>query len=318
MSRRSRAAAAAPAPRLPRSRDQGEKRQVLTPEGVPLSLSLADRGDRASAFLLDAVIISVSLVALALLAQLALGSDLRHQSWTGPFVLVALFLVRNFYFLVLEIRWRGRTPGKRALGIRVVDRHGGSLRAEAVVARNLMREIEVFLPLQVLVAPQVLWPDVPGWARVFASLWAFALALMPLFNRDRLRVGDLVAGTMVVKAPRAALLPDIGGQEMARAIAPAQGQAQARFTFTSEQLDVYGIYELQVLEDVLRRDDTDFAHYEALEAVCEKIKQKIHWDKNRWRVDPDRFLREFYAALRAHLEKKMLFGKRQEDKFSRK
>ena len=314
MSRRSRAAAA-PA-RLPWQRDEGEKRQVLTPEGVPLSLTLADRGDRASAFLLDAVIIGVSLMALALLGQLALGGDLKHASWTGPFVLLALFLMRNFYFLVLEIRWRGRTPGKRVLGIRVVDRHGGSLRAEAVVARNLMREVEVFLPLQVLIAPQLLWPDLPGWARLIASLWAFALALMPLFNRDRLRVGDLVAGTMVVKAPRAVLLPDIGGQEVARAAEPAR--AQARFSFTSEQLDVYGIYELQVLEDVLRRDAADFAHLEALEAVCEKIKQKIRWDRSRWRVDPDRFLREFYAALRAHLEKKMLFGKRQEDKFSRK
>ena len=44
------------------------------------------------------------------------------------------------------MRWRGITPGKRVFGLRVIDRGGGALRADAVIARNLMREIEVFLP----------------------------------------------------------------------------------------------------------------------------------------------------------------------------
>ena len=54
-----------------------------------------------------------------------------------------------------------------------------------------------------------------------------------------------------------------------------------------------------------------------MSAVCESIKTKIEWDRFSWNVDPERFLREFYAALRARLEKKMLFGKRQKDKYSR-
>jgi uncharacterized RDD family membrane protein YckC len=289
---------------------EGRRREIITPEGVPLSLALAERGDRAAAFLIDFVIIAVAVIALALLAYFAGGASLGASgSWTTPFVLVAVFAVRNFYFIFFEIRWRGQTPGKRGVRIRVVDRHGGPLTADMLVARNLMREIEVFLPLAIILVPDQMWPNAPGWARTASSLWAIGLALVPLFNRDRLRIGDLVAGTMVVRAPRAILMPDIG------APAVSLRHAQEVYEFKAEQLDVYGIYELQVLEKVLRDADAD-PRGQAVAVVSEKIKSKIDWDRSRWAVDDERFLRSFYAALRAHLERKMLFGKRQEDKFS--
>jgi uncharacterized RDD family membrane protein YckC len=284
------------------------RRDVLTPEGVPVALTIAERGDRAAAFLIDACIIAIAIVVVALLASVGGGG-----SWTMPFVLLLLFLLRNFYFVFFEIRWRGQTPGKRALRTRVVDRRGGPLTADAIVARNLMREIEVFLPLGVLLVPEQLWPSAPAWARLAASVWVLVLVFLPFFNRDRLRIGDLVAGTMVVRAPRTVLLPDIGGQVVQQAAA----RHQHSFTFTPEQLDVYGIYELQVLEGVLRDESGGVGHYEALEVVAEKVKAKISWDRGRWNVPPEAFLREFYAALRGHLERKMLFGKRREDKFSK-
>lgn len=287
------------------------RREIVTPEGVPISLALAGRGDRAAGFLIDFFIIAVAVIALALLAYLAGGATLGGSaSWTTPFVLVAVFAVRNFYFIFFEIRWRGQTPGKRAVRIRVVDRHGGALTADMLVARNLMREIEVFLPLAIILVPDQMWPNAPGWARMASSLWALGLALVPLFNRDRLRIGDLVAGTMVVRAPRAVLMPDIGAPPT---VSPRR--AQEAYEFKPEQLDVYGIYELQVLEKVLRDADAD-PRGQAVAVVSEKIKSKIDWDRSRWAVDDERFLRSFYAALRAHLERKMLFGKRQEDKFS--
>jgi uncharacterized RDD family membrane protein YckC len=291
---------------------EGERREIITPEGVPLQLTLADRGDRAAGFLIDAVILIAAVIGLAFLAHLSSHGDLETGGgWTTPFVLLALFFLRSFYFLFFEIRWRGQTPGKRALRIRVVDRRGGPLTADAVVARNLMREIEVFLPLAVIASPEMLWPGSPGWARAVASGWALILAFLPLFNRDRLRVGDLVGGTMVVRAPQAVLLPDIGGQ-----VAQEAARAATRYQFTPRQLDAYGIYELQVLEGVLRGGDNLVANLEALAVVCEKIQVKIGWERDRWQVDSERFLREFYAALRAHLERKMLFGKRREDKYS--
>jgi len=134
--------------------------------------------------------------------------------------------------------------------------------------------------------------------------------LLPLFNRDRLRAGDIVAGTWVVYAPKAALLPD-----MATATAPAEGgvsDAPAPYVFTVAQLDAYGIYELQTLESVLRQDGANVAA--TREAVCERIRAKIGWPEAAAPVDADRFLGAFYAALRARLENRMLLGHRREDK----
>src|SRR5205814_1864442 len=83
----------------------------------------------------------------------------------------------------------GATPGKRLIGLRVIDRAGGPLRPEAVVARNLMREIEVFLPLSLLFLPKLTGADT--LIQVLLLVWAGLFLFMPLFNRDRLRLGDL-------------------------------------------------------------------------------------------------------------------------------
>jgi uncharacterized RDD family membrane protein YckC len=292
-------------------RDRGTRREVITPEGVPLGLTLSDAGDRATAFLLDAVFIAAAGFLLLLLASWAGGGEIGAD-WTTPFVLLVTFFLRNFYFMFFELRWQGTTPGKKIIGIRVIDGHGGPLTADAVIARNLVRDLEVFLPLSVLLVPAQLWPTASGWARLLSSAWLLVFMFMPLFNRDRMRVGDMVAGTLVVLAPKALLLPDIGGQEASRA-----ARKEQLHSFTDEQLDIYGEYELQVLEKVLRGETDEIHRSQAIEAVCERIKAKIHWDRASWNVDSERFLREFYAALRARLERKMLFGKRQKDKYSR-
>jgi hypothetical protein len=86
------------------------------------------------------------------------------------------------------------------------------------------------------------------------------------------------------------------------------------FPFTRQQLDIYGIHELQVLEDLLRRDDQGVLDGRILEEVCDKIKTKIDWPRERWDVQPRRFLDAFYRVQRARLEQKMLFGQRQERK----
>jgi Predicted membrane protein/domain len=64
----------------------------------------------------------------------------------------AAFLLRNLYMIHFELVWRGATPGKRLMGIKVIDRHGGPLLPGAVIARNLTREIEYFLPVGLLSA----------------------------------------------------------------------------------------------------------------------------------------------------------------------
>jgi hypothetical protein len=209
------------------------------------------------------------------------------------------------------------------MGLRVIERHGGPLTADAVIVRNLTRDIEFFMPLQMLLMAGYLWPGAPGWARFAAIAWLLVLAFLPLFNKLRLRIGDLVGGTMVVQAPKTVLLADLSAHAVA---APAAGPSGAppagrvRYEFTDQALDVYGIYELQVLEDVLRKGEEGTVEgYLAMDAVCEKIQRKIGWDViASGRVDAHAFLKDFYAALRARLEHKMLLGERKADKYSGK
>jgi uncharacterized RDD family membrane protein YckC len=305
--------------------DKTRIHRVLTPEGLSLPFVVAPAGDRLSAFLFDTFLILFATVLAWVLA--ALCSLIGMGEAGASFAVLAGFLLWNFYFIYFEVHWGGVTFGKRRTGLRVISRDGGPLTAEAIFARNIMRDLEFYIPVMVLLAPDQMLPEAPGWGRLLAAVWFLVFALMPLFNEDRLRCGDMVAGTMVVKAPAAVLLSDLtarGSDSPAerpaarRASAPAPAFAPApppeEFPFTRQQLDIYGIHELQVLEDLLRRDDQGILEGRILEEVCEKIKTKIGWPRERWEVPPRRFLDAFYRAQRALLEQKLLFGQRQERK----
>jgi uncharacterized RDD family membrane protein YckC len=311
------------------------RRELLTPEGIPISFTLASVGDRAAAFLIDMLIMIGTVLLLAWIANAAFDASWERDSWLLPFVIIALFLIVNFYFAFFEIRWQGSTPGKRALGLRVIDAKGGQLEASSVLARNLMRELEVWMPARFLLGAQALWPDAPGWSRMAATVWTLVFLLLPVFNRDKLRAGDIIGGTRVVMAPKAVLAPDLADttvsghalfvppQLQTPAYAPpgtAPQAAPARkapmFTFTDAQLGIYGEYELQVLEGVLR-DTAGAGRDQTLSVVADKIQGKIQYEPRVQFGHEERFLREFYTALRAHLEKRMLFGKRKADKFKK-
>lgn len=282
---------------------RGRVREVVTPEGVPLRWTLADTGERAGAFLLDLVILTSASIVLLIASVILVGA----AGGIGfAIALVAFFVLRTFYFTFFESRWKGATPGKRALRLRVVDAHGGPLTAEAVFARNLTREIEFFLPLVALLAPASLGESLPGWARLVSLGWLLVFALLPLFNRDRLRPGDLVGGTLVVRAPRALLLEDLSGAR------PSAQDAEAHYAFTREQLDIYGIYELQVLEELLRSQGP--VRWQSLRAVSEKVQAKLRWQPPVADHDAERFLHDFYVAQRRRLEQKLMLGHRQERK----
>ena len=289
---------------------------VRTPEGITLPFRVAPAGDRIKAFAIDLLIISAGTLAVWLLAFLALPSGAAALG--QGLALLASFLLWNFYFIYWEINHRGVTIGKRSTGLRVISRDGGPLTAEAVFARNLTRDVEIFLPLLALLAPQAMLSGLPAWAGYLASGWLFVFAALPLCNKDRLRCGDLVAGTLVVQAPVPLLLRDLAEPEPPSPFLRRQGSppplpAVPAYTFTREQLDIYGIHELQVLEDLLRRFDQNILQPGTLEDVAARIQKKIGWPASQ-RARPLDFLQAFYAAQRGRLEQKLLFGQRQERK----
>ena len=280
--------------------DDRRARSLVTPEGVDLKLRLGDAGERAAALLIDLLIMVGTLIAFALLAGLAMiGSKGKGGEVIGTVAVLVFFVLRNLYFVLFELTPGAATPGKRAMGLRVAARNGGRLTADAIFARNAMREIELYLPLSFLLTQG---DQVGAWISLAGLLWCAVFLLFPLFNRDRLRVGDLVAGTWVVKAPTRKLAPDL--VETSR-------PAVDRFRFTMAQLDAYGVKELHVLEDVLRRYET-----KTIALVAARIRLKIGWNAAPDESNGD-FLAAYYAGLRGRLESRLLLGKRRKDKFDK-
>ncbi len=281
--------------------DDPAERLLVTPEGVPLLVKLAERGERLGAVLLDILFIVAANIALVLVIVLMLGLFNIKEAW-GFFAILFLlgrFLIGTFYFSFFELRWNGQTPGKRIYKLRVIDRRGGPLRASAVFARNLMRELELFLPLQLLFARPT--GRLEAISTLGIVLWMGAMLYVMFMNRDRMRGGDLIAGTWVIHAPKSELLSDVATH--------AGEAANERYRFTAVQLGTYGVFELQTLETVLRERRTD-----VVPEVARRVKVKISWE-DMGHGDDLEFLTSYYRAARQYHEGKLLFGKRKRDKF---
>lgn len=147
---------------------------IRTPENIEFRYTIAGAGTRGAAYLLDGIILVCAgwLVGqpLSALSPLPAGPG----SWMLALVGLALFTLVHGYFVWFEWRGNGRSPGKKALGIRVIKEGGYPLTFTDALLRNLLRAVD-FLPV----------------------LNAVGLASICL-TRHGQRVGDLVAGTLVV------------------------------------------------------------------------------------------------------------------------
>lgn len=294
------------------------RRALVTPEGITLPVVLASRGTRFGALMIDLMLIGVAIMLVSVVLLLAAaglntatGGKIDNpdpQLKTAlEFVIIlwiaAMFLFRYGYFLVFELGPRGATPGKRMTGIRIAARDGGRLSAEMVLARNLLRDIELFMPIALLFGAA----ELNGFTWLAAMGWFLVFALFPFFNKDRLRAGDLIAGSWVVEAPKRRLEAVMSSTATAR-----QGTSAttgAAYRFGDAELAIYGEYELQTLERVLREN-----RIEALVSVHEAICRKIGWHPGAG--DERAFLEAYYTQLRARLETGMRMGKRKADKFT--
>jgi len=279
------------------------RRSFVTPEGVDLQLEIGDASQRAGAFLIDLAIIVGVLIAMSFVLMLAgIGTaGVTGISWVLIVWILAAFVLRNFYFTFFELSAKAATPGKRMMGLRVAARHGGRLEAQAVLVRNIMRELEVFVPISVM-ATGAGEDSLDGWMYLLTFIWVSIFTFFPLFNKDRLRIGDLVGGTWVVRTPKQALLRDMADDLTERS---------QHYRFSDAQLAAYGIKELQVLEQVLRSSDADTMRTVA-QRICTKIGMTYRWDQS-----DEAFLNAYYQGLRGTLESKLLMGNRRVDKFDR-
>ncbi len=279
----------------------------LPPEGVPIRFEVASIGARFGAQLLD--ILLTGLIVLTLFVLLIMSGILSIEITIAISALL-FFALRVPYYVVAELLWNGQTLGKRITGLRVISGDGRSLSAYAVTIRNMMKEMEVFVPGVYLLAA----PALDGWTQLILLVWVVILLFVPLRSKRNRRLGDIIANTYVVNLPRSVLLPDL-----ARTI--AQNKVSSEFTFLPHHLDHYGRYELQTLETLLQvnMNKLDPAardrHVKTIFKVASTIANRIEFNEVIPEAKTRRFLESFYHTQRAYLENRKLFGDAREDKF---
>jgi uncharacterized RDD family membrane protein YckC len=200
--------------------------EVLTTEQVRLTFRVAGVGSRFLAWMVDILVMGVLIFAgVWLLAVL----DIGLEGVGTALVLLWMFCVQWGYFILFEWLWQGQTPGKRLLGIRVIQSRGTAISFDQSAVRNLVRFFD-FLPM--------------------GNLFGFLVALT---NREHRRLGDLAAGTLVVHVDRKPRLI-VAVQETAADI------DKGRLSLLRQRLSQLDREQKQTLLDLcLRRDQLRFA-----------------------------------------------------------
>ncbi|MEM9780974.1 MAG: RDD family protein [Pseudomonadota bacterium] len=278
--------------------------QLVPPEGVPIGLNIASLGARFAAQFVDLLLTGLAGVALIIVLAALVDAPWSLVSALGALI---LFFIRTPYYVATELLWAGRTPGKRMMRLRVISADGRSLATYAIVLRNLMKEAEVFVPGTLLL---IVGASDPISGSIMLG-WIILVLAIPLFNRERQRLGDIIAQTVVVEEPEALLMPELAATRA------------ARFTFQPHHLDHYGAYELQTLERVLRAAEQagDTRHRArqdgTLAVIVQKIRARIDFSDPVTDADHQAFLQDFYAAQRQYLEARQLMGEKRADKHHR-
>lgn len=177
--------------------DEIEQQFVVdTPESVEFRYTLAGVGARFCAALLDHLIIALILTALILLGSIAvtalqIGAGSLAASLLTAILIVVAFLVIVGYYVVIETVQRGQTPGKRAMGLRVIRSNGLPITFSDSLLRNLVRVVD-FLPVS----------------------YALGVVMM-FFNPQWRRLGDIAANTVVVREVRGYRLEQIAVKQQA-------------------------------------------------------------------------------------------------------
>jgi uncharacterized RDD family membrane protein YckC len=147
---------------------------VQSVTGVDLTLVIAGPGTRSYAFVIDWHVRFLIAAAWLLIAYYVFDIPLTLKSTAGFLSILPASIIYFLYHPILEVALRGSTPGKRMAGVRIVSRDGGPPGTSALLIRNIFRLID----------------SLPA---------AYMLGLISCFvTANRVRVGDMAAGTLLV------------------------------------------------------------------------------------------------------------------------
>jgi len=207
---------------------------IETPERVPLHFALASIGNRFIACAIDHAIQVLTLVTLVILFLIIAGfSDFGSRlsnapKWIIALLIILIFILMSGYFAFFEWIWNGQTPGKRWMKLRVIREDGRPIGFFEAMVRNLLRNFDV------MPSP------------------FYSIGLISVFATDRdQRVGDLVAGTVVVRE-REAEAPAFAEVFASPVSDPAMRRSWKPVPFTAD-MNLLSETEIEVVENFLRR-----------------------------------------------------------------
>jgi uncharacterized RDD family membrane protein YckC len=211
----------------------GDQLSIETPELVTLEFPLAGIGSRFIAILIDYALQLAGFVVLILGAMLFLPSMQKFESagakWVVAVMVLIPFLLQWGYFTLFEGLSHGQTPGKRVAKIRVIQQSGRAITIFESLSRNLVRVID-FLPTFYVV----------GTISIFIT------------KRNQ-RLGDLVAGTLVVHEGQTRDAAPLGNTRLFTQTAPLAPAAPRVTTIPADALSRLGLADLQAIEAFLER-----------------------------------------------------------------
>jgi len=218
-----------------------EKLTIDTPEQIALEFPLAGAGSRFLALAIDTFVQLVGFLGLGLFAfaalwfrSLGLGT---LATWLAAALLLLAFFLYYGYFAAFEAMWGGQTPGKRAVGLRVISVSGQPITTFDAVLRNLLRIVD----------------QMPG---------IYAVGVLSIFFSSRnQRLGDIVAGTVVV-------------QEQGIRRSSAQSTQPSATRLGAARLSAE---EVQVIETFLsRREDLpEYMRLRTAGQLADRIRQRL-------------------------------------------
>jgi uncharacterized RDD family membrane protein YckC len=241
---------------------------IQTPESVELEFTLAGIGNRAYALLIDYIIWGLTLlvflyIAIFIFFQLSLFQNLRDSLglWYTSIQLLIIFTIFVGYFVCFETLWQGQTPGKRFVKIRVICDDGRAIGLQQATMRSLLRPFDDLL-----------------------FLGAFLISL----NRKEKRLGDLVAGTIVIQEERSHKNINFTISEPAKQLANRLKQQADLSQLLPE--------DFAVIKDYLQCRDRliPSARIELAKKLAQRVKTIIAWQESASDITPSLFLEAVY------------------------
>jgi uncharacterized RDD family membrane protein YckC len=203
---------------------------VETPERVELHFILASVGNRFLAAAIDHIIQILLIIIAALIFLWAAGwSQVSSLGvWAAALLVLVVFAIYWGYFVLLETIWSGQTIGKRLMKLRVIREDGRPVRFFEVFVRNLLRLLVDFMP--------------PG---------TYAIGVVSIiFSSQSKRIGDFVAGTVVIKE-RFSEAPSL--EEITRALEAELARPAPATTLFKTDPNLLDPGEVRAIQAFLRR-----------------------------------------------------------------